>query len=284
MLTEQFYRDLESIKSDTVHGAVHITLELIKAVRNEIVRSEKRFKDLKGAIREIKIIHPEMASVQFLIKSLKDIRQSRPKTNKEILDLIDVIADRIKIKENITSKNLMEIITKYSAMMTLSFSTTFLNACAMIPEDRRNKTIYVMESRSKREGILLAKKLADLGYNVKLIVDAGAAYYAREVEAFIIGADTIFMNGTIINKIGSLQLALVAKYNKKPFYVAASTNKISTVDPIVEEEYIEEKPADDIYKSNQPNLISKNIYYEFLTADLITKIISDEDLKFFIKN
>lgn len=284
MLTEEFYKDLAKIKKDSIHGAVYLTLELLNALKKEANRIEIKKKELGSIISELKTIHPEMESIRSVIKSLEDSKKNKIKSQSDYLALFEVISDRIKIKEEITCNNLVKELQKYSTIMTLSYSSTILEACKNIPEINRNKLIYVMESRSKREGILLAKRLAELGYEVRIIVDAAASFYSNKVEIFLIGADTIFSNGSVLNKVGSLQLALVAKYHKKPFFVVASTNKISTRSSEEYAELIVEKPADDIYKSDLKNLKVKNIYFEIVPVKLITKIISDEDLRFFIKN
>ncbi len=283
MLTKEFYKDLAKIKKDSIHGAVYLTLELLKAIKKEANRIEIGKKELDKIIVELKTIHPEMESIRSVITSLEECKKTKIKTKRGYLDFFDVISDRIKIKEEITWNNLVKELQKHSSFMTLSYSSTILEAFKTIPKISRNKLIYVMESRSKREGIVLAKRLAELGYDVRLIVDAAASFYAKEVDIFVIGADTIFSDGSILNKVGSLQLALVAKYYKKPFYVVASTNKISTRRSDEHVELILEKSADDIYKSELKNLKAMNIYFEIVPSELITKIISDEDWRLFIK-
>ena len=42
MLTEEFYKDLSKIKKDSIHGAVYLTLELLKAIKEEANRIEIR--------------------------------------------------------------------------------------------------------------------------------------------------------------------------------------------------------------------------------------------------
>jgi len=56
-----------------------------------------------------------------------------------------------------------------------------------------------------------------------VIVDSAAGYLMRKkmVDLVITGADRIASNGDTANKIGTYQLAVLAKENKIPFYVAA---------------------------------------------------------------
>ncbi len=50
----------------------------------------------------------------------------------------------------------------------------------------------------------------------------------KGISKVIVGADRIAANGDVANKIGTYQLAVLAKEHKAPFYVAAPT---STIDP-----------------------------------------------------
>jgi methylthioribose-1-phosphate isomerase len=65
---------------------------------------------------------------------------------------------------------------------------------------------------------------------VTVIVDSASGYLMRKkmIDLVITGADRIALNGDTANKIGSYQLAVLAKENKIPFYVAAP---LSTFDP-----------------------------------------------------
>ena len=49
------------------------------------------------------------------------------------------------------------------------------------------------------------------------------------MDAVIVGADRIAANGDVANKIGTYQLAVLARENKVPFYVAAPTSTIDLV-------------------------------------------------------
>ncbi len=63
---------------------------------------------------------------------------------------------------------------------------------------------------------------------VTLITDSMAGYFVKsgEVDGVIVGADRIAANGDTANKIGTYTLAVLAKENKVPFYVAAPTTTI----------------------------------------------------------
>ncbi len=76
---------------------------------------------------------------------------------------------------------------------------------------------------------LTAWELQHDGIPVKLITDNMAGYFLHSgrVGCVVVGADRIAANGDVANKIGTYSLAVLAKENGVPFYVAAP---VSTLD------------------------------------------------------
>lgn len=58
----------------------------------------------------------------------------------------------------------------------------------------------------------------------------------------VVGADRVVANGDTANKIGTYQIAVLAKYHGVPFYVAAPINSIDLTIPCGEHIVIEERP------------------------------------------
>ncbi len=92
---------------------------------------------------------------------------------------------------------------------------------------KRNKRFHVLvpEMRPDGEGCKTAKTLQELGIPVTLIMDNSVAFYMNKVDFVLSGAEGVVENGGIINKIGTYQMAILAKAHKKPFYVAAESYK-----------------------------------------------------------
>ncbi len=91
--------------------------------------------------------------------------------------------------------------------------------------------VYSDETRPLLQGARLTTwELKEDGIPVTLICDnmAGISMRRGLIQKVIVGADRIAMNGDTANKIGTYQVAVLAKENNVPFYVAAP---ISTFDP-----------------------------------------------------
>ncbi len=86
------------------------------------------------------------------------------------------------------------------------------------------------ETRPWLQGLrLTAFELMEDGIPVTVIADSAAGYMMsrKKVDLVITGADRIAANGDVANKIGTYQVAVLAKENNIPFYVAAP---LSTID------------------------------------------------------
>ena len=96
--------------------------------------------------------------------------------------------------------------------------------------DGRIKHVYADETRPRLQGArLTAFELVDFKIPSTLIPDSVAATLIRDkrIDAIIVGADRIALNGDTANKIGTFSLSVVAMAYVVPMYIAAP---ISTID------------------------------------------------------
>jgi translation initiation factor eIF-2B subunit alpha/methylthioribose-1-phosphate isomerase len=93
------------------------------------------------------------------------------------------------------------------------------------------KKIFVLvdETRPRCQGSrLTAWELLQEGIDHAIIVDNAAGYYMQkgDVDICIVGADRVAADGSVANKIGTYEKAVLAKENGIPFYVAVPTSTI----------------------------------------------------------
>lgn len=95
----------------------------------------------------------------------------------------------------------------------------------------QGKKIHVLldETRPRLQGSRLsAWELEQLGVDYEIIPDTASGYFMHkgEVDIVLVGADRVAANGDFANKIGTYQIAVLAKENGIPFYTVAPTSTI----------------------------------------------------------
>ncbi|MCX5694113.1 MAG: S-methyl-5-thioribose-1-phosphate isomerase [Candidatus Omnitrophica bacterium] len=122
-------------------------------------------------------------------------------------------------------KNNNKVLTICNAgiLATIDYGTALGVVYTAVSQGKKVE-VFCCETRPLLQGARLTTwELNKQGIDVTLIADNTAAKLMQEnqVDMVITGADRIAANGDTANKIGSFNLAVLAKYHNIPFYVAA---------------------------------------------------------------
>lgn len=171
------------------------------------------------------------------------------------------------------------------ALATAGYGTAFGIIRRSFEKYKGIKAI-ALETRPYLQGARLTTfELKSLGIPFHLITDNMAGYLMSKgiVNGIVVGADRIAANGDTVNKIGTYTLAVLANYNKIPFYVAAP---LSTIDPKIKSGNkipIEERDENEVTcfagKRVAPEGIQVyNPVFDLTNYRLITAIITEKGI------
>ena len=116
---------------------------------------------------------------------------------------------------------------------------------------------FCTETRPYNQGSrLTAYELVHERIPATLITDSMAAVIMqlKKVDAVIVGADRVVANGDTANKIGTYQLAILARYHGVKFVVAAPTTSIDMVTTSGSGIHIEQRPWHEVVKFSGPRV------------------------------
>ena len=177
-----------------------------------------------------------------------------------------------------------EILTHCNAgaLATVDYGTTLGVVRAALEQGKRVH-VWVDETRPRLQGAkLTAWELQKHGIEVMVIADtmAGSMMRKGKIDACIVGADRIAANGDVANKIGTYQVAVLAKRHAIPFYVAAP---LSTIDPKIPDGDaipIEERDPAEVTHIGAtqitPDFVEvANPSFDVTPAELVTAIITE---------
>lgn len=171
------------------------------------------------------------------------------------------------------------------ALATAGYGTA-LGVVRAAQEHGKNVQVFADETRPFLQGArLTAWELQKDKIPVTLITDSMAGYFLHQhqIDLVIVGADRIAANGDVANKIGTYSVAVLAKANGIPFYVAAP---ISTVDLSLENGTgipIEERSAKEVVEIHGKRTAPEGIQvrhpaFDVTPNDLISAIITDKGI------
>jgi methylthioribose-1-phosphate isomerase len=126
---------------------------------------------------------------------------------------------------------------------------TALGIIIMAQKQGKHIKVLAGETRPLLQGARLTTwELKKAGVPVTLLTDSMAGYFLQggKVDCVITGADRIAANGDTANKIGTYTLAVLAKENKIPFYIAAPVSTIDVSIKTGQEIPIEERKAEEV--------------------------------------
>lgn len=127
---------------------------------------------------------------------------------------------------------------------------TALGVIRAAREKKKTLRVYATESRPVLQGArLTAFELANDGFDVTLIADTavGISMQRGLIDRVIVGADRIAKDGHVFNKVGTYQIATLAKRHRIPFYVAAPLSSFD-FETDWKKVKIEERSAEEVRK------------------------------------
>ena len=153
-------------------------------------------------------------------------------------------------------------------------------------EQGKKIKVFAGETRPLLQGARLTTwELKKAGVPVTLITDSMAGYFMKkgEVDCVITGADRIAANGDTANKIGTYTLAVLAKENKIPFYIAAPVSTIDASLKTGEKIPIEERKGEEVTHFQgiviaPEGVIAANPAFDVTPHKYITAIITDKGI------
>jgi ribose 1,5-bisphosphate isomerase len=278
----------EKIKCMEIRGAGRIARAAAEALKNEALGSNasttaafthemERAADLLVSTRPTAVSLPN--AVHLVMAGI-----SRAKTVEEARAGVVQRADTF-IQ---SSRHAVEKIAEFGARHIRN-GDTILTHCnsevalgCIIEAHRSGKEIEVFatEVRPRNQGLITIRTLNDAGIKTNFIVDSAVRSFISDVDLVIVGADAVTVNGAVVNKIGTAQVAHSAHEARVNVLVAAETYKFAPRTIIGEMIQIEERaPAevlpDEIAKT-LTHVTVRNPAFDVTPAEFIDLIVTEK--------
>ncbi len=253
---------------------------------NELKHAQKILFETRPTAVNLKWGLEKIMSIAKYLESVDEIKKSIIETAKQMAD------DDIKINMAIGKHGSIlfndndTIMTHCNAgaLATVGYGTA-LGVIRATRDSGKNIKVIATETRPVQQGSrLTAFELKHDGIDVTIIPDTAVGYTMANglVNKIVVGADRILRTGHVFNKIGTYQVAAIAKQHNIPFYVAAP---LSTFD-------LESDPEDVTIEQRNPSEVTRigdkntapddvnviNPAFDMTPPELISGIITEKNI------
>lgn len=293
------YNDVASaIKNLVIRGAPAIGVAgafglALAAIQSDASTVDKLLSDLKVAQQILFETRPTAINLSWGLEQIMIVARQGSSVD-EVRSLVINTAKQMAdddIKINMTMgkhgsqlfDNNDTIMTHCNAgsLATVAYGTA-LGVIRATRDSGKNVKVIATETRPVQQGSrLTAFELKYDGFDVSLIPDTAVGYTMANklVNKVVVGADRILRTGHVYNKIGTYQVALMARQHGIPFYVAAPLStfdlKSNPQDVIIEQRKGTEVTQIGERKTAPDGINVINPAFDMTPPDLISGIITE---------
>jgi translation initiation factor 2B subunit (eIF-2B alpha/beta/delta family) len=255
---------VQELRDDRSHGASWMARRavetLIELAEMEASSCEQLLDRLRGAGRQLAQCRPGVGAVAGAVGRV--LAAAGHETHLDLEDLRRVVQEEAQALDDARRRAAASITIQLrerldgATVMTHSASGTVREAF----QQTEPAKVLCTVSEPVGEGRAFADEWRDAGFDVELVDDEDAPARVAGTSILLIGADTVFSDGTICNKVGTTPLAKAAAEAGVPTVVAAEVIKVAPVPGSQAPDFA------DIERS----------LFELVPPDLITEVVTEE--------
>ena len=296
---DDFNQVADAIRTLVVRGAPAIGVSgafglALAVLQSKTTTKDELILDLENARKILFETRPTAINLAWCLEKIMKIAKSGDSV-KQIKELVINTAKKMA-NEDIEINKTMEkngsvlfddndtIMTHCNAgaLATVAYGTA-LGVIRATRESGKNVKVIATETRPVQQGSrLTAFELKHDGFDVSLIPDTAVGYSMANglVDKVVVGADRIVRTGHVFNKIGTYQVATMAKQHGIPFYVAAPLStfdmKSDAKDVIIEMRQGSEVTGIGDKKTAPDDIKVINPAFDMTPPELISGIITEK--------
>ena len=288
---DQLLKDAERIKSLEIQGATNVALSAIDFLSSYAKRL--KFSDIENCMdnlykaREILIdtrpTEPAMKNgLKYIMNKLEN--EKHECSLEDIPERIEIYKNEyhemlLNSKKKIAEIGARRIPEADKKFVVMTHCHSSLVTAILLEAKRQGKKFKVIntETQPRLQGRRTANELLEAGIEVIQVIDSAMRWAIKhfQVDLILIGADSITSEGTVLNKIGSRLLALVAHEENIPFYVASPLLKYNPETNLGTLEKIEMRDAKEIWENPPKGIQILNPAFETIRRRYIDGLITE---------
>jgi len=278
----------EKIKRLEVQGARNVAIAAVKSL--QALAQQTKAKNKTAFVNELK----EAQGVLFASRETEPlmrnavrwiITQAQDCSTEKVDELGDIIAsnaslflENLEASRELTAEIGAKRIQDGMLIFTHCHSSTVTKAIAKAKAEGKNFSVICTETRPAFQGRITAREMVELGVQTMFIVDSAARSYMGDVDLVFVGADAITSEGNVVNKIGTSNIAVLAKEARKPFYVVSELLKFDPETLYGACEGIEQRNPNEVWSEAPKGLSVRNPAFDVTPSRYIHGLVCEEGI------
>jgi len=268
-------KHFQDLATDNTSGATELIHKLLALCENCAIGYQ--LDELREGFDLLENAQQSMPSLHAVLHILKSDFLPRLRENEETADAIAYLSQLDKILSESGVAIAAIFAEKFSSpqcVATISRSSTVLASLLRMHEHGMLKDAFVLEARPMTEGHRSIRDLHERGVNATLMVDAAMAVAVAQADFAVVGADSISADGYLLNKTGTLPLAICCKEFGIPLYVVCDSLKFSP--QLRGDILVEDRPGEELLTPEEEDGFAIwNRYFEWTSVDYVKEFITE---------
>jgi eIF-2B alpha/beta/delta-like uncharacterized protein len=277
---EKIIKDIKDLK---IQGNTNIAKAAAKGLLDYITHAKpEKFADfiqkVKNYCHELGNARPNEAltnnAMMFITRDIEECdtpQQVRIKVIERIENYFQYLDESFEIIRT----NAVNLLKGNKTFMTDCHSSLVRDSLLRIHELNPDIQVLTAETRPLYQGRITATKLAEKGVDVIQIIDSAVSSFILDhryptPDVIIVGSDGITMDGGLINKVGTYNLAIAAKKAGIPFYALSQTMKLDLRTANIDEYVIEQRAEDEVWAERPEGVRIINPAFDLIPAEYLT--------------
>ena len=289
ILPLRHWRDVaEAIATMAVRGAPAIGV----AAAWGVVLAARAGDDLEEAVAVLRASRPTAVNLGWALDRMLESQAAQPPVDPAALQQLasEIEADDRRLTQRLVNHGVGLLPSDcrvlhhcHTGAIATAGVGTALGVITAAHERGLLRHAWLDETRPRLQGAALsAWELGCLGVPCTVIVDGASGLLMRrgEVDAVLVGCDRVAANGDVANKVGTYNLALVARAHGIPFYVCAPGSSIDLTTVDGDAITIEERDPQEVttlrgQRLAAPGASAWNPAFDITPAHLITALVTE---------
>jgi ribose 1,5-bisphosphate isomerase len=262
-------RAARDIKDVNVQGAKEIAVYGLKFLKSFAKKNGMKLK-FEAAAYFLEEVRPTAVVLHNCVEAV--IKSKKMSTIDRLVRYLETVSQKI-------GRHASRIVKRDSVILTHCHSGEAMSFLKHAWKRQKGISVIATMTEPLDQGVRTARELAQAKIPVTLITDSAAGHFSKDADMIVVGSDALRKEG-VVNKVGTLPMALAAKRYRKPFYVVADMMKIDRRKKFK----IEERPEGEIYggianKKGLRGVKIRNPAFDVTPWQYVTAVVTEKGVK-----